>query len=51
MKSRVFIVGYGEMEHLLADKHHLAIYDSQGIKGVRLELRRCLSLSVLGSKP
>lgn len=38
MKSRVFIIGYGEMghamEHLLADKHHLAIYDSQVIEGL-----------------
>jgi glycerol-3-phosphate dehydrogenase (NAD(P)+) len=36
--SRVLIVGYGEMghamEHLLAEKHQLAIYDSRPIEGL-----------------
>lgn len=38
MKSRIFIIGYGEMghamEHLLADAHQLAIYDQQPIEGL-----------------
>jgi len=36
--SRVLIVGYGEMghamEHLLADRHQLSIYDSQSVAGL-----------------
>ena len=38
MKLRIFIIGYGEMghamEHLLADKHHLAIFDIKVIEGL-----------------
>lgn len=38
-RTRVLIIGYGEMghamEHLLVDQHHLAIYDSRPIDGLR----------------